>query len=212
MMETTYKEKFKSMSPKDKIDYIWEYYKFHILAGLIVIFIIGSLIHSFVTRVDTYCSLTYYNAYTDEDSFFALQDKLNEIIFPDKNNIAVKFDDIFTDSALAISPNQQFSAKIAAKEVDLAIVSEQVFKQQCSDDMFLNLSELKAFNDLNLPESVLVKGTSFNGEEGVFGLYVSQIPMFKEANFSTNDNILVIIVNSERVEESINTINYLMEN
>ena len=46
------------MSKKKKIEYIWDYYKIHIIATLTVLCIIFSIIHSQITKTNYVFSMT----------------------------------------------------------------------------------------------------------------------------------------------------------
>ncbi|MGK0466111.1 hypothetical protein [Clostridium sp.] len=48
----------KSMSKKKKAEYIWDYYKVHIIGTIAIICIVGSLIHSQLTKIDYVFNLT----------------------------------------------------------------------------------------------------------------------------------------------------------
>ena len=42
----TNKEKFKSMNSKQKLEYIWEYYRFTILGTIIGVLLVGNLVYT----------------------------------------------------------------------------------------------------------------------------------------------------------------------
>lgn len=69
--EISIKEKFKALSPKEKYSYIWEYYKIHIIITLLSIVGLASFIHTMMTKKSTYCTITYYNSYINEEYFNA---------------------------------------------------------------------------------------------------------------------------------------------
>ena len=71
--EISIKEKFKALSPKEKYSYIWEYYKIHIIITLLSIVGLASFIHTMMTKKSTYCTITYYNSYIDENQLYSLR-------------------------------------------------------------------------------------------------------------------------------------------
>ena len=60
--EISVKEKYKSLSGKKKLEFIYDYYKFPIIGTLLAIIIIGYMAYSFATKQDIYCNITYYGS------------------------------------------------------------------------------------------------------------------------------------------------------
>ena len=89
--EISIKEKFKALSPKEKYRYIWEYYKIHIIITLLSIVGLASFIHTMMTKKSTYCTITYYNSYIDENQLYSLRDTLNDLLIenPEKSTILI---------------------------------------------------------------------------------------------------------------------------
>ena len=65
---------------KEKLDYIWTYYKLHILSILILIFFVGSYISSQINRQEVYCNITYVGNSINADELTPAKDKLNDIL------------------------------------------------------------------------------------------------------------------------------------
>ena len=99
--------------------------------------------------------------------------------------------------------------KIAAKEIDLAIVNEEYFNAQVSQDMFEDISTIDGFENLNIPEELLVKASDSNDTEGIYGIKIDSLNLLKKIDFPSKDNILTIIVNSERKEHAMDVLNVL---
>lgn len=89
--EISIKEKFKALSPKEKYSYIWEYYKIHIIITLLSIVGLASFSHTMMTKKSTYCTITYYNSYIDENQLYSLRDTLNDLLIenPEKSTILI---------------------------------------------------------------------------------------------------------------------------
>ena len=103
--EISIKEKFKALSPKEKYSYIWEYYKIHIIITLLSIVGLASFIHTMMTKKSTYCTITYYNSYIDENQLYSLRATLNDLI--DSLNLLKKIDFPSKDNILTIIVNSE---------------------------------------------------------------------------------------------------------
>ena len=209
--EISIKEKFKALSPKEKYSYIWEYYKMHIIITLLCIVGLASFIHTMITKKSTYCNITYYNSYIDQNQLYSLRDTLNDILIENPEKSTILINPIWSDSnaGYSLTPAEEIAIKIAAKEVDLAIVNEDYFNAQVSQDMFEDISTLDGFEDLSIPEEMLVKASDSNGSEGIYGIKIDSLNLLKDMDFPSKDNILTIIINSERKEHAMEILKVL---
>ena len=209
--EISIKEKSKALSPKEKYSYIWEYYKIHIIITLLSIVGLASFSHTMMTKKSTYCTITYYNSYIDENQLYSLRDTLNDLLIENPEKSTILINPIWSDSntVYRLTPTEEIAIKIAAKEIDLAIINEEYFNAQVSQDMFENISTIDGFENLNIPEELLVKASDSNDTEGIYGIKIDSLNLLKEIDFPSKDNILTIIVNSERKEHALHVLNVL---
>ena len=207
--EISIKEKFKALSPKEKYSYIWEYYKIHIIITLLSIVGLASFIHTMMTKKSTYCTITYYNSYIDENQLYSLRATLNDLLIENPEKSTILINPIWSDSntGYRLTPTEEIA--IAAKEIDLAIVNEEYFNAQVSQDMFEDISTIDGFENLNIPEELLVKASDSNDTEGIYGIKIDSLNLLKKIDFPSKDNILTIIVNSERKEHAMDVLNVL---
>ena len=59
----TFKEATAKMSGKEKISYIWEYYKLPILGSIAFVLIVGSMVHAFLSQVQDHLHLTFLSGF-----------------------------------------------------------------------------------------------------------------------------------------------------
>lgn len=203
--EISMKEKFNALSPKGKRQYIWEYYRVHIIITILCIIGLASFIHTMATKKDTYCNITYYNSYMNQEELYGLRDSLNNMLIEDQDKSTILLNPIWSDadSNYNLSPAEEIAIKIAAKEIDIAIVNKEYFDAQVSQDMFEDLSSLDGFLDLNIPEDSLVKSIGPNGNESIYGIKAENLSFLDNINFTTDNNIITIIINSERKENAM---------
>lgn len=208
----TLKEGLENKSFKEKLDYIWYYYKFHILAILTLLFFVVSYISSQVNRQDVYCNITYIGDSINSENLVPVKDKLNDIVLHNVKNSVINFDSIFTDdtSSSGIAIQQKLTVNIAAKEIDIAIVNREFFNQNFIYDMFFNLESLNGFSTLPLSNHELLKKTDANGNNGTYGISSKNLSLFKDVHFANDDNIIVVISNTEHNDAVVNVLNALL--
>lgn len=211
--EISVKEKFKTLSTKKKIEFIYDYYKLPIIGTLLAIIVISYMTYSFITKQDTYCNITYYGSAINTDNFNKVKDTLNENILG--NN---KKSTIFTDAILIASNSnygddptttQAFAVKLAANEIDILLVEKNNFEYFAANNMLLDLNSLEGFNSLNISNTDLVKAKDENGNNNLYGIKVDNLNLLNNSGFNNENNILSIAISSTRHEEIIKVLTEL---
>lgn len=185
----TEKEKLKNMPWKDKLWYIWEYYKFHMLALILaagVVWTIGNMIYrqSFTTRLSLAIINDRNGAASSTDGMVAdLRKVLNcgkKDLIEVNDGLSVSFDDT---SQMGYAALVKISALVASKSLDVVIGDKAVIDHYGSADAFLNLEEYlppalyqkikdqiySAGNGQGtpLPVAVSLKNTALAGKTGI---------------------------------------------
>lgn len=210
MKTISIKEKFKSMNFKEKCAYIWDYYKIHIISVIVSIILIFSFIHSIVTKADVYCNITYIGETISSEEVAEVKSDLNKNILNNSKKEIIGFDSISTTDMDPVTI-QLLAAKISSKEIDLAVVSKDYYEQNVNEFLFFDLSSIKGFSSLNLSDSQLIKAKDEKGNEVVYGIKANNLNYLNKINYSSDDNILVIISNSERVDSAFKLLSLFCE-
>ena len=207
----TLKEGLENKSFKEKLDYIWYYYKFHILAILILVFLVVSYISTQINRQDPYCNITYIGNSIDVGELVPVKDKLNNIVLNNDKHSVINFDSIFTDgeSSAKLAMDQKLQASIAAQQIDIALVNKDFFEKNFPYDMFLNLESLNGFSTLPLSNHELIKKTDSNS--GTYGISIKNSSILKDIHFADDNNILVVISNTEHNDAVVNVLKTLLD-
>ena len=199
-------EKLKIMTVKQRISYIWYYYKIHILSILVLFLLIISFTYSQLNNQDVYFNITYVGNPINADELSRVDNSLNKVILNGNTKKIINLNSIFIDDS-SNNSNSQFTQKlmvqIAAREIDMAIVNKQFFEANFSSDIFLNLETLEGFSSLPISNKDVIKKEDSNGTLGTYGIAVKDLNLLNDINFSSNDNILVVISNSERLDRSL---------
>lgn len=190
----TLKEGLKDKSFLEKIDYLWTYYKVQIIAIISILFLSYVFITDSLNRQIPYCNIKYIDSNISNQELDVAADKLNDIVLKNDKHSVINFDSQF-DMVL-----------ISTRQVDVAIVNKEFFEQNFPYDMFLDLETLEGFSDLSLGNHKLVKRTDSSGKNGIYGIEVKDLNILKDINSTADDNILVVISNTDRSGNVINVL------
>ncbi|MFQ9510794.1 MAG: hypothetical protein ACLRZ7_07800 [Lachnospiraceae bacterium] len=222
-------EKIKTMNKKDIPWYIWEYYKFPIIAIVMTIVIVGMLIQGWVENSKPILiSGAYINAPTslgsDEDyisrTFFDYLDK-----DPKKNNMSIRTNlnlstDPNTIDQMSMATTQIISAQIVSKDLDFISGSADVIDYYTQTQaIFFNLKEILP-DDLyqSLEEHFYYaqddKGnflTDENGDKVPVALDITDSHIVEGMGFLTDKLYIGFVINSQRLDNIVEYVHYLYE-
>lgn len=164
------KPDLKAMPPKKKVEYIWDYYRWHIIITIAVVAAVISLIHHYVTYVDPLLNVIMINSYADMN--YDIHDGFQE--FFDQQGCELDVED-----AVSISSNLYFTeedtegtnyqymqvlmAMIAAGDQDLFFGTGDIYLSYAEEGVLMDLSTLLSEETLEKYEDCLIYSTD-NGE------------------------------------------------
>lgn len=193
MNEKTVKENLASMTFKEKLDYLYYYYKVHVIVFILTIAAIGSFIYTEATKKSVYLDISYLGGYISEETSQNIQSSIEDILIPGDEKNIVQINSFGLENGGDITKVQ---ASIAAHEIDIAIMNKENFEKYYQADLFLDLNSISDFSSLNINDDSLVKK-----DNGVYGIKVSNLDIFNKLD--AGDNILVIIANTENIDKII---------
>ncbi|WP_234122789.1 hypothetical protein [Clostridium hydrogenum] len=207
-------EMIKKMSFKEKVSYIWDYYKIHIIIGLALIIGITSFVHGQIVKPKAYYNISYIGDYINPNYCSLIQKDLNKTILNNDKKNSISVDSIFIDkNSIQQNPYalQKLAARISAKDLDFAIVNKKFFDTNFSSGMFYNLQSLKGFSSLSKDNYEFITKTNSSGHLGVYGISAKNSTVLNKLHFPNNDNMLVVISSSERKDKALGVINALLK-
>ncbi|MBQ4481696.1 MAG: hypothetical protein II966_00535 [Lachnospiraceae bacterium] len=156
MKEETGREtsKFSNLNSKQKLQYIWDYYKIPIIGGLILIYALTSFIHGRMTAKKTVFCLAMINSNAT--------DLMDETLINDFSKTREDFDPIHQEMRLeadftfegydliASSYMQRLLAEYNVGAIDATISTKEVMEELASHQAFADLSAV-------LPEELFTK-------------------------------------------------------
>lgn len=188
----TLKEGLKDKTFLEKIDYLWTYYKIHIIVIVGILFLLFIFISDSLSRQTPYCNIKYIdNNISNQELTFAA-DKLNDIVLKNDKDYIINFDSQFD------------MVQISNRQIDIAVVSKEFFEENFKYDMFLKLDTLNGVSDLPLEKYKVIKKFDSLGKEGIYGIEAKDLNILKDIHSERNDDILVVISNTDHNDAVIN--------
>lgn len=208
------KEKLKTMSGKDKVWYIWEYYKFPIfgvILGIILIWTIASSVYR--SSFETVLHCMYLNNRGEElntaplDEDFAAYLELGKKQMITTESTYITYGDNITEFTYASMA--KISALIAAKDLDIMICDWENFEHYTSMDGGLDLEEVLSAELLARVSDRLVYAPNEDGQSHAYGIDLSGIEFTAQSNLTQDPPILLIVSNSTRTETVFAFLDYI---
>lgn len=211
----TERAKLKDMSFRDKLWYIWEYYKFHILGLFIVIgifWVIGTSIYRSTFESELYC--IYINNRSDQElnTDLLTVDFHDYMGFNEKQQINTESSFIsYGDDATEYSyaSMAKISALVASQELDVMISDEENFKHYASLTAFSNLEELLPADVLDLVKDRLYYATDEEGNTYACGITLDGTAFAEKSNLTISPCLLGLLSNTKNTDNCIALIRYI---
>ncbi|WP_027421602.1 hypothetical protein [Lachnobacterium bovis] len=198
-------DKFKKLSTKAKIEYIYDYYKLHIILGFIVIGILSILIYNAVNKSSPSLSIGCINTPTNNDRELLLTKK-----YIQSNTTKIKTKDIelvkgfrFSNSKDSIdydytyASNVKFLARITDKTLDVVVFDKEGLRVLKKKGYLLTIPNSVTNK---LPDNALINSSK---NANASKKYVA-------IKLNSNKNLYVgIIKNSPHKKEAINYLKYI---
>ena len=218
------KKKLKNMSLGDKLWYIWEYYKLHMLGIVLAIaaiwIIAGSLYRqTFDTRLSIAIINDKSSGFSTTESFEA--DLKSYLDFGPKDLLELDTGLTADFDAPAMSEYDyaslaKISALVASKSLDVMVSDEKTIRHYAEQGAFSDLTELLPTDLLAKVEDHLIE-MPVAQEEGQtptpapVALSIEGTRMFDGTGISVDSPTVAIMGNSLRKEDAVALISYLFE-
>ena len=204
-----FKRKTADMSKREVlIDYIWEYYKVHILLFVVLAFIVGSFLNAsvFNRAKPTYVSLSAYGQYLTNEMVEHTEAVLIDALDIDTSEYSVTvyyFDTGTQDAQMSMTSEEKFVTLVMVREVDVIMAPSEDYEERLfvfhSLDMLMSSEELEA-----LEPHLLYGVTEDNPNRLPYGIRMDSFDSkFLRSNpHFAKDRVLGVTRNSDRLEAS----------
>lgn len=147
------REAIKNASPKEKWDYFWDYYKWHVIVGAIVICLSVIFIRDIVNKKDWIFYGAFINAYAKEEASEAMLNEFVTLADLDTENYSVMFDTSYSITVgvydeITNSSAQKLLVNMTAAELDFVVADETTFGQYATIDTFMDVRTLFTAEEL----------------------------------------------------------------
>lgn len=215
----SFKEATAKMNFKEKLNYIWEYYRLHIIGGTTAFILIFSLVHAFVTNTENFLTITVITGFESSMSAAATEmaDEIDmelPLVFSTPFGIGLDFDLIETLESYLLDEDDLRNYSITVSTLPISFETLPVLMTHAGAgalDLIITytfdfnaMSELGHFTDIkelmwDLPNEIFYNS---------YGIYLRYFPIFDDyitAHPEAGDLIIAISagsVNFENIEES----------
>lgn len=210
-------DKIKHMSKKEKMEYIWDYYKIHILVGVFIIIAVSWTIYTNVNKTEYVFNCTVLGDSINVSKKADFEDKLTKIVLEEpveKKQAYMDFIEVKSSSndEISIDPYamQKLSARVAAGDIDILIVDEKNFQRFAMQGMFERLDSSSNL-DLSDKNAIKIEKGSEDVKSGIYGVRVKDNASLKDMGYSTEDKIVGIVTTSKNKDKGADVLKWLQE-
>ncbi len=144
--------KTKDMSLEGKIKYFWEYYKFHLIIAIIVLFFGGTLIHDIASSKDySFYAIMFNSSQLSEENmgisfekYAGLDTENHQCLIDTSSKISLQ-----TYSQYDMANTQKLIALVQAKELDALVMDSAVFYNYALSELFIDLRTVLTEEELS---------------------------------------------------------------
>lgn len=209
------REKLRSMTGKDRLWYIWAYYKFHILGVFIAIGVIWSIGAAMYQKsFDT----ALYCVYLNNRSETELDTAPLEQGFAEYLGLGAK--ELITTESTYISYGEEatefsyasmakITALVASKELDIFIGDLENTEHYASMDGLVDLETELPEETLRLVRDRLIYATGADGAKHACGISLAGTWFAEESHLAQDPPVLSIVSNSTHKDNAIALIHYI---
>ena len=210
--------KLKKMSFRDKLWYIWEYYKIHMLIGCVILFFLYALGTIFYQKIFT--SQLFFIVMNDRSGSEADYEGLaNE--FKTRMGYGKK-DKVEVDSSLYISFEESTSqldyaslakvtAIVASKDLDVLISDSPAVEHYASNGAFLNLEEVLPADLWDMVKDDVYMAKDENGNSFPAAISLDDSYFHEKTGTQMEEAYFSLINNSTRTDTAFEFLRYLYE-
>lgn len=214
--QLTEKEKLRNMSLKEKLAYLWEYYRIHAFIIIGVIALGSYIIHSiFTPNVVTQFYAAFVDCPVDAEVLENYRTDFADYLQLNPQTENVNFNTSFylkSEGEYAMSMKQALVTYVSAQEVDIIIAPETQFAQYAYYGYFDKVSnQLPTDIYSNLTDYFYMSEIEGTPEQNAYGIYLNNTELFQPYTDESDRYVLGIVANSKHKENTIEFIRTLFE-
>jgi len=207
--------KIREMQGKKKFEYIWGYYKVHILVFIGILALIGSIINSvFINpRPQTVLFVAWSTGYATEEQLSDLTEAMETAIIEPKANETIEIAMFFSsheDPSMDSAQIQRLAAMIAAGMIDVFILDTEMLEDylrfgylQPMDELLDDIRKQNPTIYNRITENTIrTEYTSFEGvtSDSIMGIDISKNRLLNEIGFFEFEKIFTLCISASHPE------------
>ncbi len=213
--------KFQKLTRKEKVEHIWEYYRYHILGGAFTVFIVASLlIQVFGPQPpEPVVSVVVMGVYVnDMDKIEAFKAEIEDIIDNGENGpVELNMFQVNWESTspMDVAMNQKLMLMFQAQEIDVMIVEKEKFNSYIVNveegiyEPFEGVEEIRETLEAN-EENLVKRKLKGDTERRVYGLYSKGNEKLQKVGLG-DDFVISVPIVSDKKENAFKVIKWLYE-
>ncbi|MDO5407155.1 MAG: hypothetical protein Q4F28_07490 [Eubacteriales bacterium] len=211
----TEREKLKSMDRRDRLWYIWAYYKFHIFGVILAVLTAGAIGHAMYNSTFTtelHCMVINNRSETELNTAPLEQDFASYLELGKKQKVTVESAFIgFGDDATEFSyaSMAKISALVAAQSLDVVIGDTESINHYASISGFLDLETGLSPDTLGLVQDRLYYTTGEDGSKHAYAIDLSGTAFAGDTSLALDPPLLGVISNSAHSDTVERLIQYI---
>lgn len=215
--ELSEREKLKNMTPKDRVWYIWNYYKFHMLAvavALVIIHVIATSVYRSTFSTALHCiSIDSYSAsdvnFTPLEEDFSSWLGLSEKELITTEVLSMRYGEDADEYSMANMA--KMSAMVASRDLDVTICNTESIDHYASLSGYLDLETALPADILALVQDRLYYTTGEDGVSHAYAIDLSGTAFAAECSLSQGQPLFGIISSTTRIDNVLALIRYIFE-
>jgi hypothetical protein len=207
--------KLKEMGFRDKLGYIWEYYKIPIIIAVVVVFIAGSIIDTVWLHPPKrpFVQFAFLEGYQSEEALESLAQTVTAGVMTEEEQLALEvlgtaFLNNTGDPQMDMANSQKLFAMIAARELDFLILPQESLDAMAEQGMFADLAPYLSASAKERLKDALVYA-KVEDATILCAISVGAIPAFGEG-FSVEGQVAGIAASAERLDNIQRVLDFLL--
>ncbi len=198
--------KYQDLNRKQKIEYIWDYYKLHIIAGCVGLIVLIYTLNAFIFNPPpkSIFNVAIMGNQVDMTKTEDLSKELEHVLLgEDVKSSVVTVEAYFMDAEnanpnMVMASSAKFMANLQENMIDIFIIDENQFKELNKAGIYMELDKVLDQKTLEQYEDSLVR---INNK--IYGIDISSNPALSKLIFGEEKNIISIYVNTQHLEDSL---------
>ena len=209
------RRKLKELSPKERVEYIWEYYHWHFFAVIFILFLAISLIRQITAQKEPLLEVAMVNSgYISEEEDNIFGQFLNEYGYDDEKysievNANVRFD---SDIQSEFVSTYLLAALVSSGETDVFFWKDHELDSYIEDGLLMDLSKILDQECLEKYQDTILYTSGKEGKEPYpYGIKLGQNHPWIRSYGRYNECCVGVYYNTQNIQAAKELINYLLQ-